>query len=159
MLKEKDRKKCVLNYNKSVVKDFMKNYYCAKCGYKNVYQLDKPRFCGSCGTEMGKLKASNCKTKPKVKASLSVDDFEIVDDDYDSQPSRSSKNPFSADSFSVQASNPSVLTLEQIKETSHIHNREDLKFERPKDNRSSEEIMSEFRKEASGRSQSSEIGG
>lgn len=148
MLKQKDRKKCVLKYNKSVVKDFMKNYYCAKCGYKNVYQLDKPRFCGSCGIEM-----------EKSKASLSVDDFEIVDDNYDPQPSRSSKNPFSADSFSVQASNPSVLTLEQIKETSHIHNREDLKFERPKDNRSSEEIMSEFRKEASGRSRSSEIGG
>lgn len=135
----------------------MKNYYCPSCGYKNVYQLDKPKFCGSCGKETDVSKSTVRKSSPKPVQSFSMADFEIVDDDY--QPNRgSSKNPFSQDSFSIQAANPAVMTLDQIKQTAHINNREDLKFQRPKDNRSKEEIMREFQREASGKSTSNEIG-
>ena len=29
--------------------------YCKSCGHKNLYSLNPPKFCGSCGQEMGGL--------------------------------------------------------------------------------------------------------
>lgn len=137
----------------------MKNYYCKKCGYKNVYQLDLPKFCGSCGVEMQKVDKASCqKPHKKMKRSISVEDVDFYDDDEEFRGGGSSKNPFSQDSFSLMANGPAVQTLGQLKESGGPV-REELKFNRPKDNRSPEEIMNEFKREASSKSNSNEIGG
>lgn len=141
----------------------MKNYYCPECGYKNTYQLDKPRFCGSCGKEMEKVKTARYESKPISKASLSMDDFEIVEDNYQDNSSGYSnsfgkKNPFSSDSVTLSANSPSVQTLGQIKDSGPSPSKLD-KFQRPKDIRSKEEILQEFKREASSNRESVEIGG
>lgn len=57
--------------------------YCKSCGHKNLYSLQVPKFCGSCGQEMGglnkalpnltKVRASNKRTPPQ-KVNDQIDD-------------------------------------------------------------------------------------
>lgn len=139
----------------------MKNYYCPDCGYKNVYQLDKPKFCGSCGKEMERVKIARYDPPAtSSRKSFPMDDFEIVSDNYQEKrssfSSSSKRNPFSADSITLTASGPNVQTLDQIMKSSAGSQNVD-EFERPKDTRSKDEILQEFKREASSRSESKEV--
>ena len=64
----------------------MNKIFCVSCGFKILYEIKKPKFCSSCGTNMNSLNAST-KTKEsdepesdltkvdisKLKESVSVD--------------------------------------------------------------------------------------
>ena len=51
--------------------------YCRSCGYKNMYSLTVPKFCGGCGSELSELsdsKASVLKKPQKEKENM--EDFD-----------------------------------------------------------------------------------
>jgi|TARA_R110000744_G_scaffold309374_1_gene417277 hypothetical protein len=62
----------------------MNKVFCVSCGFKILYEINKPKFCSSCGTNVNSLKAS-IKTEGeeevvplevdinKLKTSVSVD--------------------------------------------------------------------------------------
>jgi hypothetical protein len=49
--------------------------YCKSCGYKNMYTLSVPKFCGGCGKELGEM--SSAKKIPLGRSP------EPVEDDFD----------------------------------------------------------------------------
>ena len=56
--------------------------YCPHCGFKNMYSLQAPKFCGGCGESLSILSAAN--TAPSAKKistarNLHVDDPDGVD--------------------------------------------------------------------------------
>ena len=51
--------------------------YCKSCGYKNMYTLSAPKFCGGCGSELsgsGVAKASKPERAPAERGG--VEDFD-----------------------------------------------------------------------------------
>ncbi len=51
--------------------------YCRSCGYKNMYSLTSPKFCGGCGNELSEssgAKASVLKKLPKQR--VDIEDFD-----------------------------------------------------------------------------------
>jgi uncharacterized Zn finger protein (UPF0148 family) len=48
----------------------MLNYFCPKCGGKNLYQFQKPKFCSHCGTDFYSASAT-------IKGNIKSNQFEV----------------------------------------------------------------------------------
>lgn len=58
--------------------------YCTSCGYKNVYTVKAPNFCGGCGESLDKKSAT-----PKKKSSLArtrLEEQAIEEEEFESIP-------------------------------------------------------------------------
>lgn len=57
--------------------------YCPHCGFKNMYSMQAPKFCGGCGESLSILSAAKIKTAAPGKATSrrteTVDDPDGVD--------------------------------------------------------------------------------
>jgi len=41
----------------------MNKVFCSSCGFKNVYEVTKPKFCGDCGAKIGAFSAAPAPAK------------------------------------------------------------------------------------------------
>jgi hypothetical protein len=57
--------------------------YCPHCGFKNMYSMQAPKFCGGCGESLSILSAAKTKTaatrKPSSRRAEVIDDPDGVD--------------------------------------------------------------------------------
>ena len=51
----------------------MNKIFCVSCGFKILYEINKPKFCSSCGTNVNSLKASTKTEAPEETSPLEVD--------------------------------------------------------------------------------------
>lgn len=63
----------------------MNKVFCVSCGYKNVYEVTKPKFCASCGTPVNGVPAKTLQTK----AAVVVDDIDEEIEEYEEPSIRS----------------------------------------------------------------------
>jgi hypothetical protein len=61
----------------------MSNLYCQKCGYKNLYTLSPPNFCGGCGNAFSGAKPTIPQKTAKAKAKESEEEEEYDEDETD----------------------------------------------------------------------------
>lgn len=47
----------------------MNKIFCSSCGYKNVYEATKPKFCAECGTKIGLVVEQSNKSGIQVESS------------------------------------------------------------------------------------------
>lgn len=56
--------------------------YCPHCGFKNMYSMQPPKFCGGCGESLNILSAAKTKAaprKPSLRKAEVIDDPDGVD--------------------------------------------------------------------------------
>ena len=91
----------------------MASSYCPHCGFKNMYSLQAPKFCGGCGNQMSLLtaaKQTSAKTAktPKAKGRLLRKVSEDIDD---------SDDPDGTDVYSIPHIESLAYSLEIDKNT------------------------------------------
>ena len=122
----------------------MLKLYCTKCGSANVYSSEKPRFCQKCGTAFNKATASQ-KTLAKNEE-FKNDEDELLDEDEDGE--RVDRVPdIKSLEVEITYNKKPTDTFDKLIGTKK-YNKQDYD-NRPKDPRSSEQIMEEFKKESS----------
>jgi len=52
----------------------MNKVFCSSCGYKNVYEVNKPKFCADCGTKIGMIAADPAPAKKEVVAEIEYEE-------------------------------------------------------------------------------------
>ena len=88
--------------------------YCKSCGYKNMFTLSPPKFCGGCGCSFGSTqepKGSSLKAKPareRVEVNDTYEDFDPDGLDVFSVPKIGKL------SYSVEHDKPNKLNLEDL---------------------------------------------
>jgi len=51
--------------------------YCRSCGYKNMYSLSEPKFCGGCGNELSGSRSARASVPKKSKEKrVDIEDFD-----------------------------------------------------------------------------------
>jgi len=52
--------------------------YCPKCGFKNLYSIKPPNFCGGCGEQMSSASSVATKTRPtRPKKSVELENEDL----------------------------------------------------------------------------------
>ena len=51
----------------------MNKIFCVSCGFKILYEINKPKFCSSCGTNISSLNASTKTEAPEESNPVQVD--------------------------------------------------------------------------------------
>lgn len=51
--------------------------YCPHCGFKNMYSMQAPKFCGGCGESLNILSAAKTKAAPRKSIPRRI---EVIDD-------------------------------------------------------------------------------
>lgn len=57
----------------------MNKVFCSSCGYKNVYEVTKPKFCADCGAKIGLVAEQSGKRDIEVEASYENDGGKFFD--------------------------------------------------------------------------------
>jgi len=57
----------------------MNKVFCSSCGYKNVYEVTKPKFCADCGTQIGIMAAAPAPAKKEVVAEVEYEESRSFD--------------------------------------------------------------------------------
>lgn len=57
--------------------------YCKSCGYKNMYTLDVPKFCGGCGKELSKISSAKTVSPKRSPKRSPKPSLELLGDDFD----------------------------------------------------------------------------
>lgn len=123
----------------------MLKLYCTKCGSANVYSSEKPRFCQKCGTAFNKALASQ---KALVKNEELKNDNYDESQDEDDDGERIDRVPdIKSLEVEITYGRKPTDTFESLIGTKN-YDKNDYN-DRPKDPRSSEQIMEEFKKESS----------
>ena len=93
----------------------MKTEYCPTCGAKNLYDLHRPKFCSSCGSNMSPSEASN--SNIISKQTVPVENIDIDDpsgEDIFEVP-QISKFQYDLDISSLQSKRTTIGRLAQDK--------------------------------------------
>ena len=51
----------------------MNKVFCVSCGFKILYEVNKPKFCSNCGQSVGVVSKSSNKEEPEPEDSLDID--------------------------------------------------------------------------------------
>lgn len=119
-------------------------YFCPKCGKTTVYNLQLPKFCSNCGSHFGVGGKQPSETKPILPVENNREDAEVVNDEerlWSSMNFKTITPKFSINVYSHQGESFGSLLDNPSKPSPVANEAETIK-------RSSEEILSEFQREA-----------